>query len=47
MVKDSVGSIWPVPRYMYLMPIPKGQLDGMEMSDEEKAAYQNPGYTIE
>ncbi len=36
-----------IPDYMYLMPIPKGQLDGMEMSDEEKAAYQNPGYTID
>lgn len=28
----------------YLFPIPQGQLDGMEMTDEEKAAYQNPGY---
>lgn len=28
----------------YLRPIPQGQLDGMEMSDAEKAAYQNPGY---
>jgi len=28
----------------YLRPIPRGQLDGMEMSAEEKAAYQNPGY---
>lgn len=33
--------------YMYLFPIPQGQLDGMEMSDEEKAAYQNPGYPTE
>jgi len=31
------------PEY-YLSPIPQGQLDGLEMSDEEKAAYQNPGY---
>ena len=30
--------------YMYLSPIPQGQLDGLEMSDEEKAAYQTPGY---
>lgn len=30
--------------YMYLSPIPQGQIDGLEMSDEEKAAYQNPGY---
>jgi hypothetical protein len=28
----------------YLRPIPQGQLDGMEMSDDEKDAYQNPGY---
>lgn len=30
--------------YMYLRPIPQGQLDAMEMTAEEKAAYQNPGY---
>ena len=28
----------------YLRPIPQSQLDGMEMTPEEKAAYQNPGY---
>ncbi len=28
----------------YLRPIPQGQIDGMEMTPEEKAAYQNPGY---
>ena len=28
----------------YLSPIPQGQLDGMEMSDEEKSQYQNPKY---
>lgn len=28
----------------YLRPIPQGQFDLMEMSDAEKAAYQNPGY---
>jgi hypothetical protein len=27
-----------------LRPIPQGQLDAMDMSDTEKAAYQNPGY---
>lgn len=27
-----------------LRPIPQGQLDGMEMTEEEKDAYQNPGY---
>jgi hypothetical protein len=30
--------------YHYLRPIPQGQLDGMEMTDAEKANYQNPGY---
>lgn len=31
------------PRH-YLRPIPQGQLDGMELTEAEKAAYQNPGY---
>ncbi len=30
--------------FHYLKPIPQGQLDGMNMTPEEKAAYQNPGY---
>ena len=33
--------------YMYLFPIPQGQLNGMEMTDAERAAYQNPGYPTE
>ena len=33
--------------YMYLRPIPQSQLNGMEMTDAEKAAYQNPGYPTE
>ena len=36
-----------IENYMYLRPIPQGQIDGMKMSDEEKAAYQNPGYPTE
>jgi len=36
-----------IENYMYLRPIPQGQLDGMEMTAQEKAAYQNPGYTTE
>jgi hypothetical protein len=28
----------------YLRPIPQGQLEGMEMDEAEKEAYQNPGY---
>jgi hypothetical protein len=31
------------PRH-YLRPIPQGQIDGMELTAEEKVAYQNPGY---
>ena len=31
------------PKY-YLRPIPDAQIQGMEMTDVEKAAYQNPGY---
>lgn len=30
--------------FHYLRPIPQGQLDGLEMTAEEKATYQNPGY---
>ena len=30
--------------YHYLRPIPQGQIEGMEMTEAEKAAYQNPGY---
>jgi starch-binding outer membrane protein, SusD/RagB family len=28
----------------YLRPIPQGQIDAMQMTPEEKKAYQNPGY---
>lgn len=30
--------------FHYLRPIPQGQLDGMEATPDEKAAYQNPNY---
>ncbi len=30
--------------YLYLRPIPQGQLDAMQMADADKTAYQNPGY---
>lgn len=33
-----------IPENYYLRPIPQGQIDGLEMSDEEKIAYQNPAY---
>ncbi len=33
-----------IEKFHYLRPIPSGQIDGLEMTDEEKATYQNPGY---
>jgi hypothetical protein len=33
-----------IQNYHYLRPIPQGQLDNMDMTDAERAAYQNPGY---
>lgn len=33
-----------IEKHHYLRPIPSSQIDGMEMTAEEKAAYQNPGY---
>jgi hypothetical protein len=33
-----------IPLNYYLRPIPDAQIQGMEMSAEAKAAYQNPGY---
>ena len=33
-----------IPLTHYLRPIPQSQIDGMEMTADEKAAYQNPGY---
>ena len=33
-----------IPAGYYIRPIPQGQLDGMEMTVDEKKAYQNPAY---
>jgi starch-binding outer membrane protein, SusD/RagB family len=33
-----------IQNYLYLRPIPTAQIDGLEMTDAEKEAYQNPGY---
>jgi len=33
-----------IEKYMYLRPIPQGQIDALDMSAEEKKAYQNPNY---
>jgi hypothetical protein len=46
---DGVGSAQQaktrtIEKHHYLRPIPVGQLDALQMSKEEKQAYQNPGY---
>lgn len=33
-----------IQKHLYLRPIPRGQIDAMEMTEAEKDAYQNPGY---
>ena len=46
---DGVGSAQQtktrtIEKHHYLRPIPVGQLDALQMTKEEKQAYQNPGY---
>ena len=43
---DTMEKEWKrdIQKKHYLRPIPVGQLNGLDMSDEEIAAYQNPGY---
>ncbi len=43
---DYVGQTFTrtIQPFHYLRPIPQPQLDAMEATDEEKKAYQNPGY---
>lgn len=43
---DTMEKEWKreIDKHHYLRPIPVGQLNGLDMSDEEMAAYQNPGY---
>jgi hypothetical protein len=33
-----------IEKFHYLRPIPGGQIDNLDMTEEEKDAYQNPGY---
>ena len=42
--KDLATYTRSIPADFYLRPIPQGQLDGMQMTPEEKVAYQNPAY---
>ena len=43
---DTMEKEWTrvIEKKHYIRPIPVGQLNGLDMSDEEMAAYQNPGY---
>ena len=43
---DTMEKEWKreIDKHHYIRPIPVGQLNGLDMSDEEMAAYQNPGY---
>jgi len=42
--KDLLTFTRNIPAGYYLRPIPQGQLDAMEMTDDEKKAFQNPAY---
>jgi hypothetical protein len=42
--KDLMEFKRTIPANYYIRPIPQGQIDAMQMSDEEKEAYQNPAY---
>jgi len=44
---DTMEKEWKrsIDKHHYIRPIPVGQLNGLDMSDEEMAAYQNPGYS--
>ena len=42
--RQPVEKVRDIQKHYYLRPIPQGQLDALQMTPEEKAAYQNPGY---
>lgn len=42
--RQPVEKVRTIEKHFYLRPIPQGQLDALQMTPEEKAAYQNPGY---
>ncbi len=42
--RQPVEKVRDIQKHFYLRPIPQGQLDALQMTPEEKAAYQNPGY---
>ena len=42
--RQAVEKVRDIQKHYYLRPIPQGQLDALQMTPEEKKAYQNPGY---
>ena len=42
--RQPVEKVRDIQKNYYLRPIPQGQLDALQMTPEEKKAYQNPGY---
>ena len=42
--RQPVEKVRDIQKHYYLRPIPQGQLDALQMTPEEKKAYQNPGY---
>lgn len=42
--RQAVEKVRDIQKHFYLRPIPQGQIDALEMTDDEKKAYQNPGY---
>ncbi|HEY5369048.1 MAG TPA: RagB/SusD family nutrient uptake outer membrane protein [Hanamia sp.] len=39
-----ITNVRSIPAQFYLAPIPQNQIDNLDMTDAQKAAYQNPGY---
>jgi len=44
---QSVEGTRMIKKENYLTPVPQGQIDAMKMTNEEKEAYQTPGYYIQ
>lgn len=42
--REAVEKVRTIEKHFYLRPIPQGQLDALQMTPEERAKYQNPGY---
>ncbi|MCQ2237134.1 MAG: RagB/SusD family nutrient uptake outer membrane protein [Bacteroidales bacterium] len=42
--REAKKNVRDIKKGYYLRPIPQGQIDGMEATDDEKRAFQNPEY---